>query len=116
MQGCSCQISTPLVARPVRSPLHLRPSTFGRPIQRGLPVQAAAEGQPQAKLPKGVTEPAKVPESPKSWFGFVDNAERINSRAAMIGFFSLIILEAILGKGLLQYLHLGVGSGLGFEL
>ena len=27
--------------------------------------------------------------------GFVDNAEKINSRAAMIGFFGVIIVEAV---------------------
>ena len=27
--------------------------------------------------------------------GFVDNAETMNSRAAMIGFFSLLLLEAV---------------------
>ncbi|KAK9787994.1 hypothetical protein WJX73_006978 [Symbiochloris irregularis] len=73
-------------------------------------------GARTAKTPKGVTEPKLNPEVPPGTFGFVDNAERLNSRAAMIGFFALIILEAILGKGLLETLGLGIGGGLGFEL
>jgi hypothetical protein len=48
-------------------------------------------------------------------FGFVENAEVINSRACMIGFFALIALEAITGKGLFQLIGLSVGQGLGFE-
>jgi hypothetical protein len=34
----------------------------------------------------------------------------------MIGFFALIAVEAVTGKGLLELLGLTVGSGLGFEL
>ena len=33
-----------------------------------------------------------------------------------IGFVALLILEAIMGKGIIQALGLGIGSGLGFEL
>jgi len=39
----------------------------------------------------------------------------LNSRAAMIGFFALLAVEAIANKGLLQMLGLQVGKGLGFE-
>ena len=39
-------------------------------------------------------------------------AEKINSRAAMIGFFSLLALEAIAGKGILELLGLNIGNGL----
>jgi len=38
------------------------------------------------------------------------------SRAAMIGFFGIIIVEAIAGKGILNMLGLTVGGGLGIEL
>jgi hypothetical protein len=48
-------------------------------------------------------------------FGFVDYAERLNSRACMIGFFALILVEAITGQGLLKTLGFTVGQGLGFE-
>jgi hypothetical protein len=49
-------------------------------------------------------------------FGWVDNAERMNSRAAMIGFFSLLLVEAVANKGLLELIGLQTGKGLGFEL
>ena len=39
-------------------------------------------------------------------------AEKINSRAAMIGFFSLLALEAIAGKGILELLGLTIGNGI----
>ena len=52
---------------------------------------------------------------PTGTFGFVRNAEVLNSRAAMIGFFALLAVEAIANKGLLQMLGLQVGKGLGFE-
>lgn len=44
-------------------------------------------------------------------FGFVYNAERLNSRACMIGFFALIAVEAIIHKGLLEAVGLTVGQG-----
>ena len=48
-------------------------------------------------------------------FGFVENAERQNSRAAMVGFVLLIIVEAVAGKGIFQMAGFTVGQGLGFE-
>ena len=33
---------------------------------------------------QGVTQPPRDPEVPPATFGFVDNAERINSRACMV--------------------------------
>ena len=43
-------------------------------------------------------------EDPK--FGFNSYAERLNSRAAMIGFAAILIIEYITGKGLLAWLGL----------
>ena len=43
-------------------------------------------------------------EDPK--FGFNSYAERLNSRAAMIGFAAVLIIEYITGKGLLAWLGL----------
>ena len=60
--------------------------------------------------------PPKLPEVPPAMFGFVHWAEKMNSRAAMLGFFSLLLLEAVAGKGLLEMLGMNIGSGLGFEL
>ena len=92
---------------------------------------------------QGVTQPPATPAIPSAKFGFVENAERINSRAAMvrllaatsgalqltlssrcysilfvlqIGFFALIAVEVILGRGLLETVGLRVGNGLPFEL
>jgi hypothetical protein len=48
-------------------------------------------------------------------FGFVDFAERINSRAAMLGFFGILIVELVLGKGLFEMAGFNVGNGLPFE-
>ncbi|GFR48418.1 hypothetical protein Agub_g10313 [Astrephomene gubernaculifera] len=96
-------------------------STAGRPgtianrstnrVPRALVVRTQA-----VKLPTGVTVPPKQPEVPPPRTGFVDFAERLNSRAAMIGFFALLAVEGIFGKGLLELIGVTTGNGLGFEL
>jgi hypothetical protein len=48
-------------------------------------------------------------------FGFVDNAERLNSRVCMIAFVLLIIIELIAGRGIFDMAGFTVGQGLGFE-
>lgn len=68
------------------------------------------------KVPEGVTPPPQQPSVPAPKFGWVDNAERLNSRAAMIGFFALLLVEAIAGRGLLEMMGANVGNGLPFEL
>src|SRR5690349_10545158 len=68
------------------------------------------------KPPAGVTLPPKQPEVPPPTNGFVDYAEKINGRFAMIGFFALLLVEGVTGKGLLELIGLQVGKGLGFEL
>jgi hypothetical protein len=75
----------------------------------------AQEVVPPAKLPEGVTTPSQIPRMPTLTFGFTSRAERWNSRAAMIGFFSLLFVELIFGKGLLELVGFNVGNGLGFE-
>lgn len=47
-------------------------------------------------------EPKMYVEQGESRFGFTAYAELINGRLAMIGFVSLIAIELITGKGLLQ--------------
>lgn len=59
--------------------------------------------------------PKVVPTRPPPKFGFVDNAERLNSRAAMIGFFAILVVEGIAHKGILNMLGFTVGQGLPFE-
>lgn len=68
------------------------------------------------KMPQGVSQPPVQPSAPPALFGFVDFAEKMNSRAAMIGFFALLAVEAITGQSLLQLMGFEIGSGLGFEL
>lgn len=43
-----------------------------------------------------------VDDTPKT--GFTQYAEKLNGRLAMIGFISLITLEAITGQGLVEWL------------
>lgn len=69
-----------------------------------------------AKPPAGVTLPPFQPQTPPTKYGFVDNAETTNSRACMIGFFALLLVEAVTGTGLLDLMGFTTGSGLGFEL
>lgn len=81
-----------------------------RPVmsRRSVAVRAA-------KLPEGVSLPPRTPVSPESMFGFVKGAERLNSRAAMLGFFGILLVEAIANKGIFEMLGFEVGKGLGFE-
>ncbi|ARV60802.1 high light inducible protein [Nostocales cyanobacterium HT-58-2] len=37
-------------------------------------------------------------------FGFTEYAEKLNGRLAMIGFVSLIVIEAVTGHGLINWL------------
>jgi hypothetical protein len=52
------------------------------------------------------TQPTIAPnlETPK--FGFNDYAERLNGRAAMIGFALTLIVEYVTGQGVLSWLGL----------
>eukprot|EP00798_Chlamydomonas_sp_ICE-L_P024894 gene24894-10560_t len=91
------------------------PSLAPRVGRRTSVAVRAATEYPKPVLPKGVTVPSAEPSAGAPMFGFVHFAEKMNSRAAMIGFFSLLALEAITGKGLLELMGTQVGSGLGFE-
>ncbi len=51
-------------------------------------------------------EPSVTPKFKESKFGFNEYAERLNGRAAMIGFTLTIIIEYVTGKGLLEWLGL----------
>lgn len=79
-------------------------------------MRVHAEFSNNVSTPKEVSQPPRQPQVPPAWFGFNENAERINSRACMIGFFALILVEAISGKGFLQLLGITVGRGIGFEI
>ncbi|PSC74670.1 high-light-induced chloroplastic [Micractinium conductrix] len=75
----------------------------------------AVRANASVKPPQGVTLPPKKPQKLPPAFGFVYNAERLNSRAAMIGFFALLAVELVAGQGLLDMLGFTTGKGLGFE-
>jgi cytoskeletal protein RodZ len=64
--------------------------------------------------PPGVPPPPIVPVIEPGKFGFVDNAETMNSRASMIGWWSLLLVELVAGKGLLEMLGFTVGKGINF--
>ena len=66
-------------------------------------------------LPQGVTQPPVTPKFAAPKFGFVDNAEILNSRAAMLGFFGILAVEAIAGKGIFEMVGLTTGNGLPFD-
>ncbi|KAL3134733.1 hypothetical protein ABBQ32_007733 [Trebouxia sp. C0010 RCD-2024] len=76
----------------------------------------AQEESSRIPLPKGVTQPRVKPEVAPATFGFVERAERWNSRACMIGFFALLIVEFVANRGLLDMLGFRIGSGLPFEI
>ncbi len=52
------------------------------------------------------TEPTTVPKIEEPKFGFNDYAERLNGRAAMVGFVLTLLIEYITGQGLLSWLGL----------
>lgn len=64
--------------------------------------------------PPGVPPPPVIPTMEPATFGFVENAERMNSRASMVGFVSLLLVEGIFGKGLLELVGVDVGHGIAF--
>lgn len=52
------------------------------------------------------TQPSQTPDLEEPKFGFNDYAERLNGRAAMIGFLLILIIEYVTGQGLLSWLGL----------
>ncbi|KAH8955833.1 hypothetical protein BDL97_07G006800 [Sphagnum fallax] len=63
-----------------------------------------------------VEPPKEEPKLPSLFWGFTEDAEVWNSRAAMIGIFGIIAVEAIINKGILQLLGIEVGKGLDLPL
>jgi hypothetical protein len=80
---------------------------------RTTATMAAMSGGPH--LPAGVSAPPRQPVTPDPKYGFVYNAERLNSRACMLGFIGTLLVEAIAHRGVLELVGLRVGQGLGFE-
>ncbi|MEB3252921.1 MAG: chlorophyll a/b-binding protein [Cyanobacteriota bacterium] len=52
------------------------------------------------------TKPSLTPNIERPKMGFNDYAERLNGRAAMVGFIAIIIIELITGEGVLSWLGL----------
>ncbi len=48
-------------------------------------------------------QPSKVPNFEEPKFGFNTYAERLNGRAAMIGFLATLAIEYLTGQGLLTW-------------
>ncbi|NJK59510.1 MAG: hypothetical protein HC918_03625 [Oscillatoriales cyanobacterium SM2_1_8] len=53
-----------------------------------------------------VTEPTLTPQTADPTFGFNSYAERLNGRAAMVGFLLVLAIELLTGKGLLGWVGL----------
>ena len=51
-------------------------------------------------------QPTIVPRLEEPKFGFNEYAERLNGRAAMIGFILVVIIEFVTGQGVLAWLGL----------
>ncbi|GBF80117.1 hypothetical protein [Aphanothece sacrum] len=52
------------------------------------------------------TQPTQTPKVEDPKFGFNDYAERLNGRAAMIGFILTLVIEYVTGQGVLTWLGL----------
>ncbi|CCH65655.1 CAB/ELIP/HLIP-related protein [Richelia intracellularis HM01] len=52
------------------------------------------------------TKPSVTPKIEDPKFGFNEYAERLNGRAAMIGFLLLVVIEYITDQGILSWLGL----------
>lgn len=53
-----------------------------------------------------ITEPSVLPNLQRPKAGFNDYAERLNGRAAMVGFVLVVLIELVTGKGVLSWLGL----------
>lgn len=51
-------------------------------------------------------QPTATPRLEEPKFGFNEYAERLNGRAAMIGFILIVIIEVVTGEGVLAWLGL----------
>ncbi len=52
------------------------------------------------------SQPTTAPKLGQPKFGFNDYAERLNGRAAMIGFVAALIVEYVTGQGVMSWLGL----------
>ena len=111
----------PSSSSPARRRLH---TTRAGPLELvgDLVREAIAEGEDRRAqmemrardAPAGVPPPPVIPVQRPATFGFVDNAERWNGRASMVGWWSLLAVEAVAGRGLLDVLGFDTGHGINF--
>lgn len=100
--------------RPVARPPRAGPlDAIGDAIAENKRAQAARAASARAS-PPGVPPPPIVPVVQPPLFGFVENAERWNSRASMVGWWSLLLVEGVAGKGLLDLVGVKTGQGINF--
>ena len=52
------------------------------------------------------SQPTMAPKISQPKFGFNDYAERLNGRAAMLGFVAALIVEYVTGQGVMSWLGL----------
>lgn len=57
-------------------------------------------------MSKDDIQPSVTPDLEDPKFGFNSYSERLNSRAAMIGFAAILLIEYLTGKGFLAWLGL----------
>ncbi|MFN3927120.1 MAG: chlorophyll a/b-binding protein [Pseudanabaenaceae cyanobacterium] len=57
-----------------------------------------------------MTEPTQTPQATDPKFGFNSYAERLNGRAAMIGFLLAVVIELVTKQGVLHWLGLVSGQ------
>ena len=94
-------------------PIELVGDLFREAVQKG--DDAREQRAKRARdAPVGVPPPPVIPVPRPATFGFVDNAERWNGRASMVGWWSLLLVEAVAGRGLLDVLGFDTGHGINF--
>jgi len=54
--------------------------------------------------PQTPPQPSVTPQLDEPKFGFHRYAERLNGRAAMVGFVLMLVIEAVTGQGVLSWL------------
>ena len=70
-------------------------------VLRNMTTSMADDNKPGAMV-----QPTQVPKLEQPKFGFNDYAERLNGRAAMVGFVLALVIEYVTGKCVLEWLGL----------
>ena len=124
--GCSIADSVEPLSRfrPASAGRRLQPRTAAKaPARAALRVRSTAtraEGivdDVMADIKKKIADNKEKLERAKivaCKIGFVENAERQNSRWSMVGWWSLLLVELVAGKGLLELMGFTVGKGINF--